>query len=54
MEIYTWNAGCEERRGRREKREIGGAILYSRSPVEVGTQDFLEPAVSVECEAEEV
>jgi hypothetical protein len=28
--------------------------IISRSSVEVSTQDFLEPAVGVECEAEEV
>ena len=31
-----------------------GACVQIRSSVEVGTQDFLDPAVGVECEAEEV
>jgi hypothetical protein len=29
-------------------------VFAVRSSVEVGTQDFLEPPVGVECEAEEV
>ena len=29
-------------------------IFFRRSSVEVGTQDLLEPAINVECEAEEV
>jgi hypothetical protein len=29
-------------------------IFFRRSSVEVGTQGLLEPAISVECEAEEV
>jgi hypothetical protein len=33
---------------------LKGTIIPQRLFVEIGTQDFLEPAVGVECEAEEV